>query len=115
MASALRCRRHSSSAGGCPPAAGVQETKAPEGQASPSSPHPLPCTDPTKAADITSASNATPTPALLFSLCFSPALHCAADPAKTVDITSASKATVEFTYSVTWRETDVPYDHRMDK
>lgn len=43
------------------------------------------------------------------------ALHPPADPAKTLDITSARKATVEFTYSVAWRETDIPYERRMDK
>jgi hypothetical protein len=32
-----------------------------------------------------------------------------------VDITSADKADVEFTYSVSWKETDVPYERRMDK
>jgi hypothetical protein len=32
-----------------------------------------------------------------------------------VDITTADKADVEFTYSVAWKETDITYDHRMDK
>ena len=32
-----------------------------------------------------------------------------------MDITTADKADVEFTYSVAWKETDLTYDHRMDK
>ena len=41
--------------------------------------------------------------------------HPPADPSKTVDITSADKAEVEFTYSVSWKETDIAYERRMDK
>ncbi|PSC72630.1 phagocytic receptor 1b [Micractinium conductrix] len=37
------------------------------------------------------------------------------DPSKTVDITSADKEAVDFTYSVAWKETDIPYARRMDK
>ncbi|KAL4853449.1 Transmembrane 9 superfamily member 3 [Chlorella vulgaris] len=37
------------------------------------------------------------------------------DPSKTVDITTADKAEVEFTYSVSWKGTDIPYERRMDK
>ncbi len=32
-----------------------------------------------------------------------------------MDITTADKADVDFTYSVSWKETDIPYDRRMDK
>ncbi|KAI7835337.1 hypothetical protein COHA_010761 [Chlorella ohadii] len=37
------------------------------------------------------------------------------DPSKTVDISEADKADVQFTYSVAWKPTDIPYDRRMDK
>lgn len=39
----------------------------------------------------------------------------APDPSKTVDISEADKADVQFTYSVAWKPTDIPYDRRMDK
>lgn len=49
------------------------------------------------------------TPALPTRLLF------AADPSKTVDISEADKAEVQFTYSVAWKPTDIPYERRMDK
>ena len=44
-----------------------------------------------------------------------PLLLCPADPSKTVDISEADKADVQFTYSVAWKATDIPYERRMDK
>ena len=37
------------------------------------------------------------------------------DPTRTVDITASAPLTVEFTYAVKWKETDIPYERRMDK
>ena len=44
-----------------------------------------------------------------------PAPPTRADPTKTVDISTADKANVQFTYSVAWKPTDIPYERRMDK
>lgn len=39
----------------------------------------------------------------------------APDASKTVDITGGDKVLVDFTYSVKWAETSVPFERRMDK
>jgi len=42
-------------------------------------------------------------------------LNVSSDPRKTVDITKGSNATVDFSYSVKWRETHIELEDRMDR
>lgn len=39
----------------------------------------------------------------------------ALDPKKTIDITSDNSLEVEFSYSVKWKPTSIPFDDRMDR
>eukprot|EP00894_Picocystis_sp_ML_P005388 jgi/Pico_ML_1/55905/g1519.t1 len=42
-------------------------------------------------------------------------INVSTDPLKTVDITQGSGQVVTFSYSAKWKETDVPYERRMEK
>lgn len=42
-------------------------------------------------------------------------INVSSDPMRTVDITSGDTANVQFSYSVKWKETTIPFDHRMDR
>ena len=42
-------------------------------------------------------------------------INVSTDPLRTVDITEGSEATVEFSYSVRWKETRIPFERRMEK
>jgi hypothetical protein len=42
-------------------------------------------------------------------------LNVSSDPKKTVDITKGSNVTVDFSYSVKWRETHIELEDRMDR
>lgn len=42
-------------------------------------------------------------------------INVSSDPMRTVDITTADTLTVQFSYSVKWKETTITYDHRMDR
>ena len=37
------------------------------------------------------------------------------DPSRTVDISEGDNTIVDYTYSVKWRETTIPFEKRMDK
>ncbi|KAK9841340.1 hypothetical protein WJX74_004155 [Apatococcus lobatus] len=42
-------------------------------------------------------------------------LSVSTDPSKTVDITDGENIIVDYTYSVKWHDTSIPYEKRMDK
>lgn len=42
-------------------------------------------------------------------------INISTDPARTVDITEGENIIVDYTYSVKWKSTQVPYEKRMDK
>lgn len=42
-------------------------------------------------------------------------INISANPDSTVDITEGENIIVDFTYSVKWKETQTPYERRMDK
>ncbi len=42
-------------------------------------------------------------------------VNVATDPHRTVDITEDKPITVDFTYSVKWKETNVTFERRMEK
>lgn len=42
-------------------------------------------------------------------------VNVSTDPARTVDITNGDKIIVDYTYSVMWRETNTPFEKRMEK
>ncbi|XRB23606.1 transmembrane 9 superfamily member [Pseudoscourfieldia marina] len=42
-------------------------------------------------------------------------INVSTDPLRTVDITDGDSATVDFSYSVKWKETTIPYARRMEK
>mmetsp|Transcript_34148 Transcript_34148/g.61574 ORF Transcript_34148/g.61574 Transcript_34148/m.61574 type:complete len:611 (-) Transcript_34148:17-1849(-) len=42
-------------------------------------------------------------------------INVSSDPKKTVDITSEAELAVEFSYSVTWHETSIVFEDRMDR
>lgn len=42
-------------------------------------------------------------------------VNVSTDPARTVDITGGEKIIVDYTYSVSWRETPTTFDKRMEK
>ena len=42
-------------------------------------------------------------------------VNVSTDPARTVDITNGDKIIVDYTYSVNWRESPIPYEKRMEK
>jgi len=42
-------------------------------------------------------------------------INVSTDPLRTVDITEGDSIPVEFSYSVKWKETSIPYDRRMEK
>lgn len=42
-------------------------------------------------------------------------INISADPLRTVDITEGENIIVDYTYSVKWKATDIPYERRMDK
>lgn len=42
-------------------------------------------------------------------------INISANPDSTVDITEGENIIVDFTYSVKWKETNTPYERRMDK
>lgn len=42
-------------------------------------------------------------------------VNVSTDPTRTVDITEGDNTIVDFTYSVKWRETTIPFEKRMDK
>lgn len=42
-------------------------------------------------------------------------VNVSTDPSRTVDITEGENTIVDYTYSVKWRETTIPFEKRMDK
>ena len=42
-------------------------------------------------------------------------VNVSTDPSRTVEITEGENVIVDWTYSVKWRETSIPYEKRMDK
>ena len=42
-------------------------------------------------------------------------VNVSTDPSKIKDITQGDKLLVDFTYSVKWKDTTIPYEKRMDK
>ena len=42
-------------------------------------------------------------------------INVSTDPLRTVDITEGESVNVEFSYSVKWKETHIPYERRMEK
>lgn len=42
-------------------------------------------------------------------------INVSTDPLRTVDITEGESIPVEFSYSVKWKETSIPFDRRMEK
>lgn len=42
-------------------------------------------------------------------------INVSSDPMRTVDITDADKLNIQFSYSVKWKATSIPYEHRMDR
>jgi hypothetical protein len=42
-------------------------------------------------------------------------INVSTDPLRTVDITEGDSIPVEFSYSVKWKETSIPFDRRMEK
>lgn len=42
-------------------------------------------------------------------------IYVQTDPNLSVDITEDKEVDVEFSYSVTWKKTDIPFENRMDK
>jgi hypothetical protein len=42
-------------------------------------------------------------------------INVSSDPMRTVDITSDNVPSIQFSFSVKWKDTAIPYDHRMDR
>lgn len=42
-------------------------------------------------------------------------INVSSDPVRTVDISTTDDLDVQFSYSVKWKETSIPFDHRMDR
>ena len=42
-------------------------------------------------------------------------VNVSTDPSRTVDITEGDNIIVDYTYSVKWRESQIPYERRMEK
>jgi hypothetical protein len=42
-------------------------------------------------------------------------INVSTDPSRTVEITEGENVIVDWTYSVKWRETSIPFEKRMDK
>ena len=42
-------------------------------------------------------------------------VNVSTDPSRTVEITEGENVIVDWTYSVKWRETSIPFEKRMDK
>ena len=42
-------------------------------------------------------------------------VNVSTDPSRTVDISEGDNTIVDYTYSVKWRETTIPFEKRMDK